>query len=76
MNRSTHISILEAARQLGITPTTMRKRLDRTGVAIQLDPLDRRFRLIPRDALPTLTRPGDGRPTESRAEHEDAGAVA
>jgi hypothetical protein len=76
MDRSTHIPVLEAARQLGVTPTTMRKRLDRAGVVIQLDPLDLRCRLIPRDVLPTLARPGDGRLTESRRAHEDAGAVA
>jgi hypothetical protein len=75
-NNSTHIGVLEAARELGVTPNTIRKRLDRIGAPIQLDPLDRRYRRIPRDLLPTLTTSSDQSRRESHSTSEEVGAVA
>jgi hypothetical protein len=76
MENSTHIGILEAARAVGVTPNTLRKRLDRLGVPIQLHPLDHRVRRIPRDVLPALATTSDQSRRESRSTPEEVGAVA
>jgi hypothetical protein len=73
MESSERVGILEAARELGVTPTTIRKRLDRLGAPVQLDPLDRRFRRISRDLLPALTAPGDKSRRASRSTPEAVG---
>lgn len=65
MERSNLIPLLEAAKQLGITPNTMRRRLDRVGVQTQPDPIDRRYRLVPRDSLSELASRSDSRAHES-----------
>jgi hypothetical protein len=65
VNKSDLVPLLEAAREIGITPNTMRRRLDRVGVQTQSDPLDRRYRLIPRESLSDLVGRTDPRSNES-----------
>jgi hypothetical protein len=59
MDRQQFIPVLMAARMLNISPLTLRRRLDRVGVELHCDPLDRRLRLIRRDVLPALASPAD-----------------
>jgi hypothetical protein len=65
LQTSDFVPILQAAAMLGVTPNTLVKRLDRAGIATRPDRFDRRKKLLRRDDLALLVRPGDRRPTDS-----------
>lgn len=64
MESEKYVSSLDAARQLGVAPLTLRQRIRRGEVPVFEDPLDARRRLIRSSDMEVLRQP---RPADRRS---------